>query len=75
MTTLTVKVDKYSRRKYRLQRKEIAFEELCRRIIAAEGEEFLRAANRAATQVGLTQMTSKDIEREIKAARNGSRRR
>ncbi len=75
MTTLTVKVDKNSRCKYRLRKKEIEFEELRRCIIAGEGLQFLRAANRAAAQVGLTHMTSRDIEREIRAARNGSRRR
>lgn len=75
MTTVTVKVDKDSRRKYRLRAKEIEFEELRRRILAAEGLRFLRAANRAAAQVGLTAMTRKDIEREIKTARNGQRRR
>lgn len=75
MTTLTVKVDKNSRRKYRLRSKEIEFEELRRRIIAGEGRQFLWAANHAAAHVGLTQMTGRDIDREIQAARNGSRRR
>jgi hypothetical protein len=75
MTTVTVKVDKNSQRKYRLHSKEIEFEELRRRILAAEGLQFLRAANRAAAQVGLTRMTSRDIDGEIKTARNGLRRR
>lgn len=75
MTSLTVKLDKNSQRKYRLQGKEIEFEELRRRIIAAEGLQFLRATNRAAAEAGLTRMTNRDIEREIKTARNGSRRR
>lgn len=75
MTTVTVKVDKNSQRKYKLRHKEIEFEELRRRIIAAEGLQFLRAANRAAAQVSLTQMTGRDIEKEIKTAREASRRR
>lgn len=75
MSTLTVKLDKNSRRRYRLHKKEIEFEELRRRIIAGEGQQFLRAANRAAARAGLTEMTNREIEREIKLARNGSRRR
>ena len=75
MTTLTVKVDKNSQRKYRLRSKEIEFEELRRRIIAAEGQQLLLATNRAAARIGLTAMTSREIDRAIKAARNGSRRR
>ena len=76
MATLTVKkVDKNAQRKYKLRSKEIEFEELRRRIIAAEGTQFLRAANRAAARVGLSQLTSRDIDREIKAARDRSRRR
>ncbi len=75
MTTLTVKVNKDLQRKYRLRNKEIEFEELRRRIIAAEGTQFLRAANRAAARVGLAQLTGRDIDREVRAARNGSRRR
>jgi hypothetical protein len=74
MTTLTVRIDERSRRKYRVSGKQIAFEELRRRIIGAEGLDFLRAAHRAAAKVGLNTMTRKDVEREIKAARNGSRR-
>ncbi len=75
MTTVTVRIDKTSRHKYRLHSKEIEFEELRRRIIAAEGRQFLQAANRAAALIGLNEMTGRDIEREIKAERNGSRRR
>ena len=75
MTTVTVKVDKNSQLKYRLHTKEIEFKELRRRIIAAEGLQFLEAANRTAAQVGLAKMTGRDIDREIKAVRNGSRRR
>lgn len=75
MNTLTVKVDRKLRHKYRLHGDEIEFEELRRRIIAAEGREFLRVANIAAFQSGLSRLTSKDIEKEIRAARRGSRRR
>jgi len=75
MTTLSVKVDKHSQRKYRLQSKEIAFEELRRRVIAAEGLQFLKATNRAAAQTKLAKITAKEIENEIKAARGGQRRR
>ncbi len=74
MTTVTIKLDKRSQRKYKLHAGKIEFEELRRRIIAAEGLQFLRAANRAAAHVGLTEMTRKEIGKEIKTARNGSRR-
>lgn len=75
MTTLTVEVDKDSRRRYKLHARRIEFEELRRRIIAAEGLQFLRAANRAAGQAGLAGMTRREIDKEINAARNGLRRR
>lgn len=75
MTTITVKIDKNTQRKYGLRSKEIEFEELRRRIIAGEGVRFLRAANNAAAQVGLSKMNDSDIEKEIKSARNESRRR
>lgn len=75
MNTLIVKVDRNLRHKYKLHGNEIEFEDLRRRIIAAEGRKFLRAANIAAIQSGLSTITSKDIEKEIRAARSGSRRR
>ena len=74
MTTLTVTIDKTTRRKYRMHEKAISFEELRRRIIGVEALASLKSTNRAAAKSGLPRLTSKDIEREIKAARNGSRR-
>jgi hypothetical protein len=74
MTTLTVKIDERSRRRYGVREKEITFEELRRRIIGSEGLSSLLKANRAARKVGLRTLTLKQIDAEIKAARNGSRR-
>ena len=74
MTTLTVKIDERSRRRYGVREKEITFEELRRRIIRSEGLSSLQKANRAAQRVGLRTLTPKQIDAEIKAARNGSRR-
>ena len=74
MTTLTVRIDERSRRKYRVSGKQIAFEDLRRRIIGTEGLGFLRAAHRAAAKVGLNTMTRKDVEREIKSAHTETQR-
>ena len=74
MTTLTVKIDERSRRRYGVREKEITFEELRRRIMRSEGLSALQKANRAARKVGLRTLTPKQIDAEIKAARNGSRR-
>ena len=75
MTTITVKVDKKTQRKYGIQSKEIEFDELRRKIIAGEGVRFLKAANNVAAQVSLSKMTDSEIEKEIKSARNESRHR
>ncbi len=72
--TLTVSIDKRARRKYGVREKEITFEELRRRIVGREALTSLRKANQEARKAGLRKLTKKDIEIEIKAARNGSRR-
>ena len=74
MPPLTVTIDNRARRRYGVRGKEIAFEELRRRIIGGEGTSSLRKAHRAARKSGLSKLTVKDIETEIRAARNGSRR-
>ena len=74
MTTLTVTIDERSRRRYGVRGKEITFEELRRRIVGSEGLASLHKAHRAARKAGLRKMTAKEMETEIKAARNGSRR-
>ena len=74
MTTLTVTIDERSRRRYGVREKEITFEELRRRIVGQEALIALRKANQAARKTGLRKLTRRDIETEIKASRNGSRR-
>jgi hypothetical protein len=74
MTTLSVKIDKEARQKYNLTEKEITFDVLKERIIRAEGLSALRKATRVAQRVGLKRMSTKEIEKEIKATRNGKGR-
>jgi hypothetical protein len=74
MTTLTVTIDERSRRRYGVRGKAISFEELRQRIIGDEGLAALRKANRSARKTNLHKLTKKEIEAEIKVARNGSRR-
>jgi hypothetical protein len=57
-----------------VREKELSFEELRRRIIGVEALASLTIANRAGAKTGLSTLTRKDIEREIKAARNGPHR-
>jgi hypothetical protein len=57
-----------------VREKELSFEELRRRIIGVEALASLTIANRTGAKTGLSTLTRKDIEREIKAARNGPRR-
>lgn len=74
MTTLTVTIDERSRRRYGVREQKISFEDLRLRIIGAEAMTSLGRANRAAHKAGLHTLTKKEIETEIKGARNGSRR-
>lgn len=68
MTTLGVKIDKQTRQKYNLKKREISFEALRKRTISAEGLWSLRKVNRLALKTGLRKMSAKDTE--IKADSN-----
>ncbi len=74
MTTLTVLIDERSRRRYGVREQKISFEDLRLRIISAEASDSLNNTNRAARKARLDRLTKKEIETEIKSARNGSRR-
>ena len=74
MTTLNVKIDKQSRQKYRLMEREITFEALRKRIISAEGVASLKKAASSARKIGLSKMTLKEINKEIKSTRNAKNR-
>ena len=74
MATLTVTIDEQSRRRYGVREQKISFEDLRLRIIGGEAIASLVRANRAAHKAGLRKLKKKEMEAEIKAARNGSRR-
>ncbi len=74
MTTLTVTINEHSRQRYGVRGQHISFEDLRLRIISAEATTSLRNANRVARKTGLRKLTRKEIENEIVAVRNGSRR-
>ncbi len=74
MTTLTVLIDERSRRRCGAPEQKISFEDLRLRIIGAEASASLSSTNRTARKAGLHKLTKKEIETEIKVARNGSRR-
>lgn len=74
MTTLTVTVDAQSKRKYKLNKQRIGFEELRQMILRSEGLQALRRTTNVATKRGLRKMTAREIDLEIHAARRGKNR-
>ena len=74
MTTLTVLVDNQSKRKYKFTKQKIKFQELREQILRAEGLQLLKRTVEVAARTGLRKMTTKEIDREIRAARRGQRR-
>ena len=74
MTTLTVLVDPQSRRKYKLNKARIGFEELREMILRSEGLQALRRTTNVASKRSLKKMTAREIDLEISAARRGKNR-
>jgi len=74
MTTLTVLIDTESKRKYKLNKERIGFEELKEQILRSEGLNALEMTTEIAAKHGLHKMTLKEIETEITGARNAKGR-
>lgn len=74
MTTLTVTVDAQSKRKYKLNKQRIGFEELRQMILRSEGLQALRRTTDIASRRSLKKMTAREIDQEIQAVRRGNNR-
>lgn len=74
MTTMKLAIDESTKRKYRLRGETISFEELRLRILSKDSLQRLRKLHKIAGETGLRKMTMKEIDQEIEAVRNASRR-
>ncbi len=75
MTTMRLAIDEQTKRRYKLRGEMISFEELRLRILGNVGMAALHEANEIAKKTGLSKMTMKEINAEIKAYRDEKRRR
>jgi len=75
MTTLTVSIDDLDFSKLGFSKKKVSFAELKEKISLLYAKEALLKCHRIAKKAGLSKMTLKEINTEIKAARKDAKSR
>jgi len=72
MEKLTVTITPKEKKKYNIKKNQLDFEELEKLIILSGARENLKKAVAIARKTGLSKMTQKEINDEVKAYRKGA---